>query len=369
MNNERGLVLVVDDNEYNRDVLSRWLERQGHKYLTAENGQEALECLKNNPVDLMLLDIMMPEMNGFQVLEHLNQESKKNNLPVIVVSAVDDLDSIVKCIDLGAEDFLFKPFNRTLLKARITACLDKKWLRDREQMYRKQIEEYNLHLEKRISEQVKEITAAQQATIIALAKLSESRDLETGKHLERVKEYCRILLQGLAQLPDYALNLNPAYIENIIAASVLHDIGKVGIPDLILLKPGRLTVEEFNIMKNHSMFGAHTLREVLREYPENIFIKVGIEMAESHHEKWDGTGYPHGQRGKEIPIAGRVLALADVYDALTTKRCYKDAISHQASVQTIYEGRGSHFDPDLVDCFIKAQDDFHEIMQRLKDTE
>jgi putative two-component system response regulator len=361
MKSDQAVVLVVDDNELNRDMLSRWLERQGHNIVLAENGKQALEVLKQVEVDLMLLDIMMPELNGYQVLEYLKAENKLLNLPVIVISAVDDLDSTVKCIELGAEDYVQKPFNRVMLQSRITATLEKKHLRDQEQIYRKQIEENNLHLEWRVQDQVRQISSTQLAIIFALAKLSESRDDETGRHLERVREYCKALLGQLSHLPRYAKLIDLPFVENIYAASPLHDIGKVGIPDRILLKPARLTLEEFEIMKTHTTIGAATLRAVDREYPGNTFIRTGIEVAECHHEKWDGTGYPNRLAGDDIPLAGRILALVDVYDALTTTRVYKKALLHKESVAIILDGRGKHFDPDMVDSFEAIEAEFHRI--------
>jgi putative two-component system response regulator len=368
MKSEQAVVLVVDDNELNRDMLSRWLERQGHSVVLAENGRQALEVVKQVAVDLILLDIMMPEMNGYQVLEHMKTENKLLHLPVIVISAVDDLDSVVKCIEMGAEEYVLKPFNRVLLQSRIAATLEKKRLRDQEEIYRKQIEEYNVHLEHRVQEQVRQISATQLAIIFALARLSESRDDDTGSHLERVREYCRLLVDRLHLLPKYATIINQTFMENIFAASPLHDVGKVGLPDRILLKPARLTAEEFEIMKSHTTIGADTLRAVDREYPGNSFIRTGIEIAESHHEKWDGSGYPHGLAGEAIPLAARIVALVDVYDALTSTRVYKKAMLHRESVAIILDGRGKHFDPDIVDSFEVLEAEFQRIRQKLGDT-
>jgi putative two-component system response regulator len=368
MKADQAVVLVVDDNELNRDMLSRWLERQGHNIVLAENGKQALEVLKQVEVDLMLLDIMMPEMNGYQVLEYLKSENRLLHLPVIVISAVDDLDSIVKCIELGAEEYVLKPFNRVLLHSRVAATLDKKRLRDQEEIHRKQIEEYNLHLEQRVQEQVRQISSIQRAIIFALARLSESRDDDTGTHLDRVREYCKVILQPLTPRPEYAALIDETFSENIYAASPLHDIGKVGIPDHILLKPTRLTPAEFEIIKTHTTIGANTLRAVDREYPGNSFIRTGIEIALCHHEKWDGSGYPNGLAGEKIPLAARIVALVDVYDALTSTRVYKKAMGHAESVAIILEGRGRHFDPNVVDAFEVVAKDFEKIRKELHDT-
>ena len=368
MKADQAVVLVVDDNELNRDMLSRWLDRQGHNIVLAENGKQALEVLKQVEVDLMLLDIMMPEMNGYQVLENLKTENKLAHLPVIVISAVDDLDSIVKCIELGAEEYVLKPFNRVLLQSRVAATLDRKRLRDQEEIHRQQIEEYNLHLEQRVQAQVQQISSIQRAVIFALASLAKSRDDDTGSHLPRVREYCRAILRPLRELPEYAALIDQTFSENIYAASPLHDIGKVGIPDHILLKPARLTPPEFEIIKTHTTIGANTLRAVDREYPGNSFIRTGIEIAEFHHEKWDGSGYPHGLTGEAIPLAARIVALVDVYDALTSTRVYKKALGHLESVAIILEGRGRHFDPHVVDAFEAVEKEFEAIRRDLHET-
>jgi putative two-component system response regulator len=362
-----GRILVADDDALNSTLLTVSLEEAGFAVEAAADGRQALDRLHAQPFDILLLDLIMPEVNGYQVLAHLKADAQLRHLPVIVISAAEELDSIVKCIELGADDYMLKPFNRVLLKARVDASMEKKRLRDQEEVYRQQIEEYNLHLEHRVQEQVQEIASAQLATILALAKLSESRDLETGRHLERVREYCRVLLERLRQRPRYQTLIDPSYIDYLYLASMLHDIGKVGVPDIILLKSGRLTPEEYAVMKTHTRIGADTLKEVNRQVPGNNFIRIGIEVAESHHEKWDGSGYPHGLAGEAIPLPGRVLALADVYDAMTSRRVYKDALSHAQSVAAIREERGRYFDSEVVDCFLEAQEEFRSIRARYED--
>jgi putative two-component system response regulator len=362
-----GRILIADDDSLNCTLLTVSLEEIGYSVESAADGRRTLDLLAVKPFDVLLLDLLMPEMDGFQVLEHLKAVPELRHLPVIVISAADDLDSIVKCIELGAEDYLPKPFNRVILKARVGASMEKKRLRDQETVYRKQIEEYNLHLEHRVQSQVREIASAQMATILALAKLSESRDQETGRHLERVREYCLVLLERLRQIDRYRDTISPDYIEYICLASTLHDIGKVGVPDVILWKAGRLTPEEMAVMKTHTRIGADTLRQVEQQYPGNHIIRIGIEVAESHHEKWDGSGYPYGLSGDSIPLPGRVLALADVYDAMTSRRVYKEAVTHEESVASIRGERGLYFDPDLVDCFVDVQEDFRTIRTRFTD--
>ena len=362
-------ILVVDDNDMNRDMLIRRMRPMGYSVEVACDGGEALEILRHQAFDLVLLDIMMPVKDGFEVLKEMKADQALKHIPVIMITALDDAASAARCIDMGAEDYLTKPFDPTLLKARVSACLERKRLHDQELSYRAQIEEYNVHLEERVREQVQVITSSQLGAIFAMSKLAESRDPETGEHLERMREYCRVLSEHLGKLSRYRQTIDEVFISNIYAASPLHDIGKVGIDDSVLLKPGQLSPEEWIIMKTHPLIGADTLREVDKEHPGNALIRMGIDIAESHHEKWDGTGYPNNLKGEEIPLVARILALGDVYDALTSKRCYKDAFSHEKSKQIVVEGRESHFDPQVVDAFLETESEFKRIREYYQDSE
>lgn len=366
---DKATILVADDKEINRDVLCSFITVLGHVPILAENGLSALTQMEKNPPDLVLLDILMPKMDGYKVLSHMKSDSLLCNIPVIMISAVYEMESVVRCIEKGADDYLVKPFDLTLLKARIGACLEKKRLRDQKDNYLKQIEGYNLKLEERVSEHLQQVTVAQQATIFALAKLAASRNLETGEHLQRMCEYSKILSEKLRLLPKYASIIDEEFIRNIYAASPLHDIGKVGIPDRILLKIDKLTEEEYSVMKTHTIIAGKTLREVDRQHPGNDFVRVGIEIAENHHERWDGKGYPYGLSGEDIPLAGRILALGDVYDAHISKRVYKEAFSHNKSREIILRGSGKNFDPDIVEAFISSEDEFIAISRRYVDNE
>ena len=224
-------------------------------------------------------------------------------------------------------------------------------------------------LEEKVRQQVKEISSAQMAAIFAMSKLAESKDPETGEHLERMREYCLVLSRQLAQLPRYRAVITQSFQDNIYAASPLHDIGKVGIPDEVLLKPDKLIEPEWVIMKQHPLIGGATLRAVDRQYPGNEFLRIGIDIAECHHEKWDGSGYPQGLAGERIPLVARVLALGDVYDALTLKRCYKEAFSHEESRAIVVEQSGRHFDPDVVDAFLEREEEFIRIRKYFQDPE
>ncbi|MCE5180680.1 MAG: response regulator [Betaproteobacteria bacterium] len=352
-------LLIVDDMEVNRTLLDRLLKKDNFHLSFAEDGHEALEKIRVGNFDLVLLDIMMPNLDGIQVLSSLKTDEKLRHIPVIMISALNEMDNVVRCIEMGAEDYLPKPFNRILLRARVNASLEKKRVHDLTEDYRRRIEGHNSELKTRVREQVREIASTQLATIFAMSKLAESRDPETGQHLERVREYCVILAIKLNQGKYF--NIDADFIENIYAASPLHDIGKVGVPDHVLLKPGKLTDEERTLMETHSTVGAETLRAVNDQHPGNAFVSMGIDIAESHHEKWDGSGYPQKLSGDAIPLSARIVALADVYDALTSKRCYKDAFSHEKAVGIIQSENGRHFDPRLVEAFCLIEQEFKAI--------
>lgn len=367
--NAKYSVLVVDDSEMNRDLLLRRLGKMDLELTEVGNGEEALEAMKQHSFDLVLLDIMMPVMDGYETLEHMQENQDTQRIPVIMITALDDVESAVRCIDMGAVDYITKPFNPTLLKSRVTACLERKRLSDQDESRRLQTELSNEYLSEQVREKVREISKSQLAAIFAMSKLAESRDPETGEHLERMREYCKVLSEQLSRMPKFRSIIDREFVDNIYAASPLHDIGKVGVDDSVLLKPGKLNAEEWTQMKLHPVIGAETLREVDRQHPGNSFIKTGIAIAEGHHEKWDGSGYPYGKVGEDIPLVARVLALGDVYDALTSKRCYKEAFSHEKSVSIILEGDGNHFDPDIVLAFRETETEFMNIRNNFEDSE
>ena len=242
-------------------------------------------------------------------------------------------------------------------------------LRARAERWQHDAAAHQRHLEAQVQAQVAQVTASQLATIFALSKLAESRDPETGEHLERMREYCRILAMALADHDRYGRQIDAVFIDNVFAASPLHDIGKVGIPDRILQKPGRLTPEEFTVMKLHAQIGAETLQAVDRQHPGNAFIQMGLQIAWGHHEKWDGSGYPQGLMGEWIPLAARIVAIGDVYDALTSKRCYKEAFSHERSRDIIVAESGAHFDPEIVSAFLAREAQFLDVRRRFEDSE
>ncbi|MBF0120129.1 MAG: response regulator [Desulfobacterales bacterium] len=358
-NIKRFKVLIVDDTPMNIQVVANVLKTEGYQIAFAQNGKSALDKIRATEFDLILLDVMMPEMDGFQVSAKLKEEGLATKTPIIFLTAKTETESIVKGFEMGAVDYITKPFNSVELLARARTHLELKNSRD-------VLSEWNNNLQKKVQEQVAQIYSANIGTIFALAKLAESRDSDTGAHLERVREYSKELLIELRKHPKYS-DITDDYIKYVYEASPLHDIGKVGIKDSILVKPGKLTYEEFEIMKTHTTIGAETLERVNELYPGNTFVSVGYEIALNHHEKWDGSGYPQGLKEENIPLSGRVVALSDVYDALLSKRCYKPAFSNEDAIKIIVEGKGKHFDPDIVDSFLNIKDKLIDIRKKFPD--
>lgn len=356
---DKKKILIVDDSPEAIAVLANALS-DNYKRKVALNGEQAFKLLFSTEElpDLILMDVMMPEMDGYEVCRHLKSNEKFKDIPVIFLSSLSEVNDKIKAFENGGVDYIQKPFEIAEVNARIETHL-----RIRELQF--QIEKHNKFLNQMVKEKVKEISESQTATIFALARLSESRDNETGEHLLRIKVLCRTLAEKLKENYLYKNLINDEFIENLELASPLHDIGKVGIKDAILLKKGKLTDLEFEEIKQHTLIGAETLREVYQKYPNNIFIKIGIEIANFHHEKWDGTGYPEGLAGDAIPLSARIMAIADEYDALRSKRVYKEAFSHEKSLEIIKESSGSHFDPEIAKVFLENESDFCSIYGKI----
>jgi putative two-component system response regulator len=359
----RGNILIVDDTPANLTLLSKMLGDRGYRIRPVPSGSLALRAAASDPPDLILLDITMPEMDGFEVCRQLKEDARLRDVPVIFISALTETEGKVKAFKRGGVDYVTKPFQIEEVEARVETHLK---LRNAQA----ELSRYNRYLEQLVDEKVKEISEAQLATIFAMVKLAESRDDETGTHIWRVREYCLALANTLRSDAPYASVLTEPFIRNLYNAAPLHDIGKVGIADAILLKPERHTPEEFEIMKTHTTIGARTLRGVGEKYPKNCFLAMGEEIAHAHHERFDGSGYPRGLAGDAIPLAAHIMAVADVYDALRTPRRYKPALDHAASVDIILKGDGrtkpSHFDPRLLAHFKEIADEFDAIYAKLK---
>ena len=351
-------ILIADDTPANLQLLSGMLIKSGYRPRPVPGGSTALLTARRDPPDLILLDITMPEMDGYEVCRQLKADPKLKAIPVIFISALTEAMDKVKAFGAGGVDYVTKPFQFEEVAARVETHLKFSRLQ-------RQLEQHNLRLKELVDAQVKEISDSQMSTIFAVAKLAESRDEDTGKHLERVQSYCKLIAEELLDRPGYRGKLDQQYIANLFHASPLHDIGKVGISDNVLLKPGKLTPEEFETMKSHSGLGAQTLEAVRKKYPRNSFINMGIAIARGHHEKWNGAGYPNGQEKEDIPLCARITAIADVYDALRSKRTYKPPFEHWKSRDIIVEGSGSHFDPALVEVFTEVEIRFDEIHKHL----
>lgn len=343
-------ILIVDDTPANLDVLAGILRNSGYVARPVPSGPVALATARLRAPDLVLLDITMPGMDGFEVCRQLKEDPALADIPVIFVSAVVETLDKVRAFSLGAVDYIIKPYQVDEVRARVHTHLR---LRRQE----RELRQFNASLNAMVQEQLGEIAQARLSTIIAMSKIAEYRDDTTGRHIERVCLCCSALTARLAPRPEYAEFLTDHQADDICYASPLHDIGKVGVPDAILGKPGRLTPEEFEVMKRHTVIGWSALAEVLERYPGNSFIARGAEIARSHHERWDGSGYPDGLAGNAIPLSARIVAVADVYDALRSERPYKRAFGHEEACEIVRQGSGAHFDPAVIEAFEEAERD------------
>ena len=353
----RATVMVVDDTPTNLKLLMLLLQNNGYHVSTYTRGADALAAAEEAPPDVILLDVSMPEMDGYEVCRHLKASDELRHIPVLFISAHSEADEKVKAFEAGGVDYITKPFHVAEVKARVGTHLTLAQLR-------LQLQRQNNDLERMVAEKVEEVYSAQLSTIVALARLAEHRDNDTGRHLERVQRYARMLAEELQHQSGWDQQIDTDFILNLYHAAPLHDIGKVSIPDRILLKPGKLDREEFEVMKTHAAVGAETLQSVYQEYRNNEFLSLGLAITRSHHERWDGGGYPDGLAGDAIPAAARIMAVADVYDALRSKRVYKPAFSHDDAMQIIREGAGSQFDATVVSALGAIETEF----QRVGDT-
>jgi putative two-component system response regulator len=351
-------VLIVDDASANLELLTEILGQRGVESRPVLSGQLAIMAARADPPDLILLDINMPVMNGFEVYERLKADAALKDIPVIFITALTETVDKLRAFSMGAVDYVTKPFQAEEVSARVETHL-------RLRKLQLDIEEHNNHLEDLVQEKIKEISRSQMATIFALAKLAESRDSDTGQHLERVQTLSRILARELRGLPQYASIITDQYLENLYQAAPLHDIGKVGISDAILMKQGKLSTDEFVEMRRHTTIGAETLAAVHAEFPGNSFIAMGIDIAQSHHEKFDGSGYPEGLSGDAIPLSARIVAVADIYDAMRSKRPYKLAMTHDEAADFIIASGGQHLSPDIVAAFSRRIGDFQALYPSL----
>ncbi len=355
---EKQVILVVDDAPENVELLNLILE---HDYTVkaALSGEKALEIafdLENQP-DLILLDVMMPGMDGYEVCRQLKISDHTRKIPVIFVTALTELTDERRGFEAGSVDYITKPIVAATLRARVKTHLA--------------LYDQNRYLEEKVRERTNELAHTQDVTIIGFATLAEFRNQETGAHIMRTQQYVRILAQYLGGHPKYAAALNRENIDLLYKSAPLHDIGKIAVPDRILLKPGELTPNEFEEMKRHVVYGRDAILRAERALGDvkSSFLNIAKEIAYTHHEKWDGSGYPEGLAGEAIPLSGRLMALADVYDALVSQRVYKNAYSHEEAVKLIISQSGRQFDPDLIDAFVELEQVFRNISDEIRDPE
>lgn len=358
MDTHKNRILIVDDQPANAEILVEVLKTY-YKCSVALNGEKAIQIANSDtPPDLILLDINMPGISGYDVCRRLKKGERTENIPVIFVTTLNDEDDETYGFEIGAMDYITKPIRPPVVLARIRTHLALKKALDG-------LARQNDVLEEKVIERTREVQLIRDVTIQSMASLAETRDNETGGHIRRTQNYMFTLAHNMADHPLFSHYLDEYTIKLIYKSAPLHDIGKVGVSDAILLKPGKLTEAEMEEMKQHTVFGKQTIERAEILYKQaggnSPFLTVAKEIAYSHHEKWDGTGYPEGAKGDEIPIPGRLMALADVYDALISRRVYKPPFAHSKAVGLILKGRGNHFDPDVVDAFDSLQEEFRRI--------
>ncbi len=347
-------VLVVDDDERNLRLMEGMLIPLGYEVLLAPDGEDALRQVQKTPPDVILLDIMMPGIDGFEVARRLKNDEKTMGIPIVMVTALNEVEDRVKAIEAGADDFLAKPVERTELRARVCSLIKVKEYNDHMRDYQKKLEEKVSERTSQLREALKKVKEVSLDTIYRLSRAAEYRDEDTGAHILRMSNYASAIARRMG--------LGEERVEAVLYAAPMHDVGKIGIPDRILLKPGKLEAKEWEIMKQHTTIGGRILKG-----SRSGFLKMAEVIALTHHERWDGSGYPDNLKGQDIPIEGRIVAVADVFDALISRRPYKEPFSLEKSFQIIEQNRGTHFDSDVGDSFFAIKDEILSIKEQYKD--
>ncbi len=360
---QKPTVLVVDDTPDNLTLMSGLLKNL-YKVKVANNGEKAIKVAQApDKPDLILLDIMMPGLSGYDVCKTLKDDPATRDIPIIFLTAMTATEDEKKGLEMGAVDFITKPVNPPIVLARVATQLHVKAAADF-------LKDQNVYLETEVAKRTRELAAIQDVTILAMASLAETRDNDTGNHIRRTQYYVELLANYLKNHDRFRGFLSDHTITMLFKSAPLHDIGKVGIPDRILLKPGRFEPHEFEIMKTHCKLGRDAIQHAEDQLGLQVeFLKYAKEIAYGHQEKWDGSGYPEGLAGDAIPISARLMAVADVYDALISRRVYKEGMPHEKAVTIIREGRGSHFDPDIVDAFLALTGEFQAVARRYADSD
>jgi putative two-component system response regulator len=363
MDTSRDKILLVDDETMYIDILVDLLKND-YTTVVAKSGSQALKRLSNSSLpDLILLDVVMPDMSGYEVCRQIKSNPRTASIPIIFLTVKSEVSDEIKGFQLGAVDYIAKPMSPPIVMARVKSHLAL-------HQTKRELASLNKVLEKRVKERTDELIKTKDAAIYCMASLAETRDTETGKHILRTQNYIRLLADQLKDHPKYAdyLQHNDT-IEMLCKTSPLHDIGKVGVPDRILLKPGKLTMDEWLQMKKHAQYGHDALLRAELEIGSTDFLQMAREIAYTHHEHWDGNGYPQGLKGDDIPISGRLMAIADVYDALISKRIYKEAFSHQQAIQIVTDSSGNHLDPDMVSAFLQIENKVIQVATKYRDEE
>jgi putative two-component system response regulator len=359
----KSTVLIVDDSTEALQLMTGLL-KDTYRLKVANAGEKALKLAVAEPLpDIILLDVMMPEMDGYEVCRRLKADPKTAQIPIIFLTARTDVEDEKRGFELGAVDYITKPISPPILFARVKSQLLVKrsadFLRDKAAF-----------LEQEVKRRTEEISTIQDVTIRAMATLAETRDADTGNHIRRTQYYVKTLAKHLRQNPRFRHVLSDNYIELLFKSAPLHDIGKVGIPDRILLKPGKHTPEEFEVMKSHTTLGRDAIRNAEGDLEDRVeFLSIAKEIAYSHQEKWDGSGYPEGLSADDIPVSARLMAVADVYDALISRRVYKAPMPHEQAIEIIKAGGGAHFDPDIAEAFGQLAEEIRGIAERFADTD
>ncbi len=356
----RLTVLVVDDAPANLNLLAGLLNST-YRVKLAPSGPKALELAMRSPPDLVLLDVMMPDMDGYEVCRRLKSDERTRHIPVIFLTAMQEPENEALGFEVGAADFIHKPISPAIVQARVKTHLQNKTFQD-------MLHSRNAQLSTQLDQRMVQLDRLRESTLYVMISFAEFRDQETGNHVKRTQEYVRVLATHLWEQGRHLDVLNEQTIALIAKSAPLHDLGKVAISDNILLKPGKLTVEEFEVMKRHPIHGWEMLRRAAQRMGDDTdFLAYAMEIARSHHEKWDGSGYPDKLAGQAIPLSARLMAVADVYDALISRRPYKEPHGHKMAHDFLMQGAGQHFDPEVVQAFVATQDQFQEIARQWQD--
>ncbi len=348
---KKSTILVVDDEPLNLQLMGAMLIPQGYKVLFASNGPDALEIANSNPPDVILLDVMMPGMDGYSVAQRLKDKEHTHHIPVVMVTALNAVEDRVQALNVGADDFLAKPVDKAELTARVRSLVKVKAYHDHTKNYQQALEDAVNKSTQELRIALSRLEIASMDTVFRLATAAEYKDEETGGHIKRISHYSTAVARKIG--------LNQKTCQLLLFAAPMHDVGKIGIPDRILLKPGKLNNQEWAVMRQHTTIGGKILQGA-----NNSFLRLGHIIALTHHEKWDGSGYPQGLSGDRIPLVGQIVAIADVFDALTSHRPYKEPFSLEKSLEIIRARSGSHFAPQVVEAFFATLDDIMAIKEK-----